>query len=415
MVSVTSESVERKCPRCATVNAPDALLCSTCGKPLRGAGMDLPAADSKLNSNGAQAGGPGRAAPARMDGPPFLPEPAPLRPLPDSEPMTLPLMARLFGVPLLIVSLIIGAAVVVVLLFGRIAAEPQRTIDELLTVIETPHGEKMMGIALMPRDKEVWQAARELSLRLERMDVELQPGELGLVVSRLTALCDRIRADSGGLSEAGLAKMSFVVSALARTRDTGAVPPLVRCLDAPRWEVRRDAVHGLASMHEVPDVHDQAVGAIAKMVVDDEEPVVRTVAAYALSFVARPDDRVALEQLQRACEALDEDREVVWNAALSLARLGSGAGRGVLLDMLDRQYWETKAPLRVPTAGGQVVETAMTEDRVEAYLVTAIEAASHLNDETVWAQVAALEGDKSIRVVAKVREVLARRPAEEPG
>ncbi len=329
----------------------------------------------------------------------------------EQTPPMMTLLARWFGVPLVIVSAIVGSAIVVVLLFGSIAAEGERGIDELLRLVESDGGEKVLGVALLPQDKEVWQAARELSMRLEKKDVELAPDDVGVVVARLSALADRLLNKSEQLGETGLQKLQFVLSALAKTGETEAVGPLVRCLAAPRWQIRREALQALAIMHDNPAVREQAAGRICTILREDPEPVVRTVAAYALSFVADPGDREVIAALEQACQNGNEDREVIWNAALSLARLGSDAARSELLDMLDRTYWESSVKVRRATGNGQVVENPVPPYKVEEYLITAIEAVTDLDDPDLRAAVARLEQDSSLRVVDRVLKAKAARQA----
>ena len=318
-------------------------------------------------------------------------------------------MARWFGVPLLILTIIVGGAIVVVLLFGSLATEGERSLDELLTLVESEGGEKVLGMALMPQDKEVWQAARELSMRLEQPEAELAPHELDAVVARLSGLTDRLLEKSEKLGESGLQKLEYVLSAPAKTRSLEAVKPLERCLASPRWQVRRQALQALGTMHGNPRVGKRVVGRIGVILREDPDPVVRTVAAYVLSFLGDPADPAVITGLTRACRDDQEDREVVWNAALSLARLGSVAGKGQLLDMLDRVYWEKSVTVRTMLKSGQVLEKPMSLPRVESHLMTAIDAVSRLDDPQLWRAVAALEEDSSAKVVGKVRQVLAER------
>ncbi len=320
---------------------------------------------------------------------------------------------KLVGVPLLIVTLIVGGAITVVILFGRVSAEKDKSVTELLAAVESPHGEKLLDVALMPRDKEIWQAARELAMRLDKKEVEVSPADLDVIVQRLTALCDRMLASAGELGKTGVQKFEFVLAALARTDRPEAVAPVVRCLECPLWEIRRSAVQALASMHEVPGVRAAGLTPICRLAADDPEPVVRTVAAYALSFVADPTDTEAVEALTAICTGSEDQREVIWNAALSLARLGSPAGRAELLDMLDRSYWSEKVTMRIESAPGQIVESPMPPARIDEHLIAAIDAVSHLDDEELWSAVRALETDPSPQVVNRVREVMAGRETDE--
>ena len=143
-----------------------------------------------------------------------------------AEPMTPSLMARLFGVPLLIISVVIGCAVVVVLLFGSITTDRQRSVTELLSIIESSGGEKTAGV-LLPSEKELWRVAGELAGRLTRKDAELSEPELAEVVARLSAVLERDRSTPNH-SEMGRKKLHFVMVALGHTGRSEAVEPLAR-------------------------------------------------------------------------------------------------------------------------------------------------------------------------------------------
>ncbi|MCE7927094.1 MAG: hypothetical protein DYG91_01140, partial [Chloroflexi bacterium CFX7] len=96
--------------------------------------------------------------------------------------MNLSLLARLFGVPLLIVVMIIGSAVLVVLLFGSITTEQDRSVGELLGVMEREPVGKVFDLAMMPQDKEIWQAAKELAARLQQGQSPMSAADLDAVV-----------------------------------------------------------------------------------------------------------------------------------------------------------------------------------------------------------------------------------------
>ena len=88
---------------------------------------------------------------------------------PDVEPMTLTLLGRFFGVPLLIIGVVVAGAVVVVLLFGGPALPQKRTVESLIQSLESNSGDRSAGL-LLPREKELWQTALELSERLPQQN-----------------------------------------------------------------------------------------------------------------------------------------------------------------------------------------------------------------------------------------------------
>ena len=329
-------------------------------------------------------------------------------PLADSHGSDLPpamsatLMGRLFAVPLLIVSVIVGAAVVVVLLFGSITRDRERPIAELLDILETSTGEKTVSFMLLPKEKELWQVARELALRLEKKDAELTTDELTDTTKRLADLLRRDAADSSEFTEMGRQKLHFVMRALALTESPSAVIPLADMLDDASPQTRREALASLGGLRLVPTI-EQALPDVYRML-HDSDAVVRMVACASIAGIAKHGDDGAIQALQSVY--FDEDREVKWNATLALARLGSDAGKSLLLDMLDRSYWENEVKARLETAiDAPPVEYPLPPNKVVEYLCAAIESGAYLDDPQVWTGIDALASDESPLVRDKVRQV----------
>ncbi|MCC7292872.1 MAG: HEAT repeat domain-containing protein [Phycisphaerales bacterium] len=321
-------------------------------------------------------------------------------------PMTASLMARLFGVPLLIVTLIIGSAVVVVLLFGSISSEQERSVDDLLAVMDREPTGKVFDVALMPADKEIWQAGKELAARLQKKDAELSTEDLQKIVARLSALIARDLPRSASFREDRRGVLHFAIAALGATGEADSIAPLRKALHAEDWQTRREALKALGAAHKT--VGARASAAEIASLLDDPEATVRTVAAFVLTFLASPQDEDVLAQLQRACARPGEDREVRWNAALTLARLGSSRSKDVLLAMLDRRYWAEGTPVRLEGGGGGPTEKPMPPGQVEAILRATVEAASNVQDADVRQAIEALGKDESLLVREAVRAALER-------
>ncbi len=321
-------------------------------------------------------------------------------------PMSASLMARLFGVPLLIVTLIIGSAVVVVLLFGSISSEQERSVDDLLTAMEREPTGKVFDVALMPADKEIWQAGKELAARLQKKDSELSAEDMRKIVTRLSALIARDLPLSASFREDRRGVLHFAIAALGATGEPDSIAPLRKALHAEDWQTRREALKALGAAHRTAGA--EASAAEVASLLEDPEPTVRTVAAFVLTFLASPQDEGVLAQLQRACDRPDEDREVRWNAALTLARLGSPRSKDVLIAMLDRRYWAEGAPVRLEGGGGAATEKPMPPGQVESILRATIEAASKVRDADVRQAIEALGKDESLLVREAVRAAMER-------
>ncbi len=286
-------------------------------------------------------------------------------------------MGRLFLVPLIIVGAIVGCAVVVVLLFGGLVSEPEHSIDQLITALERPAGDKTVGV-MLPRDKEVWQAAQELAGRLTKPEQELIGADREKIARRLARIVRRDGPVSADLPNGERQKLAFIMIALARVGEPEVLPALLEQLDAPSAATRRAALLAL-SYYPDPAALGPHIAVIARSLSDEAVevqivacPVVALVAASASGARALAADRLA-DRLVNA------DREVQWNAAIGLGRLNDRRSKPVLLDMLDRTFWEAKMLDQAPetrTGRGTGVGHPLPAGRVNVYLQTAMEAAA---------------------------------------
>ncbi len=318
-----------------------------------------------------------------------------------AEPMTTSLMARLFAVPLVIVSLIVGCAVVVVLLFGSIATDQEQSIDDLLTKLETRSGEKTVGV-LLPNEKELWQASRELALRLGKKEREqLSDEDLEDITTRLCTILDSDDVQRETESDWVLKKRHFVMKAAAMTESPEAIDALLPYLESGDPLTRGQALASLADMRHLPEI-DRALPKLL-MKLEDSDSAIQMQACAAVSQIAERGDPVALASLLKAY--LTDDREVQWNATLAIARLGSLKSKPMLLDMLTRSYWENDVRMRRETQPGSFVEYPLPPLTISRYLVAAVEAAAHVMDDEITTQMGLLTEDESPEVREAVRRV----------
>lgn len=323
-------------------------------------------------------------------------------PLPESAPpMTGTLLARLFIVPAVLVSLLVVGLVVVVVLFGWSSVGQRPAMKDLLASIEADTGDRQAGV-LFPQSKEMWLAAKELAERLRRRDQELKPAELGPTAARLAAIVAPLETSST-LTDGQRLKGYFVLVALGQLGTPEAGQALIAAVDSKEPSLRQAALRGLVEMHAQPSARAGLPRVVAAM--NDASPEVRLIACTAVSQLAEAGDRTATDAL---AGKLSEDREMQWNAAIGLARLGSPRGKLVLLSMLDRAYWE-KNRVSYTTPQGQAVERAFTPGEVENYVGAAVDAAARLNDADLRAVIERLKNDPSV----VVREHAARALASE--
>lgn len=321
------------------------------------------------------------------------------------------LLGRFFGVPLVIIVLIVAGAITVVLLFGAPASPAPRSLEELLQAAETDAGLRSLGM-LLPPAKEYWQSNLELAERIEKQ--EFGEDERAAMAARLAAV---VRADmkkleeaSAGVGEAAAReraiKLEFLIRALGKTRRVEAVGPLLEVAGSRRWPLVNAAVQQLGDLRALPESR-AAVPVLVGLLEGSGEAVTRMMACTALSVLAEPGDARVIGALNAA--RLAEEGEVAWNAALALARLGSDAGTSTLLDMLERSFWESGARYEVKDEKDQTRRYAMPPQRVDAMLIAAMDAASRLESAALWSAIERLAADRSPGVRGKALSLLKRR------
>lgn len=331
----------------------------------------------------------------------------------DPPPITLAVIGRLFGVPLLIISTIVGGAVVVVLLFGAPTMPERLSVDQLVQSLESSSGERSLGI-LLPREKQLWQTSLELCERLTQQGSEFADDELVALAGRLSALVHEelktvenlptTGAERGDQRRVRGSRLEFVVRALGRTRRPEAVPALIEVVRSKQEPFAAVAARELGDLRDVPGARD-AVDEVIDLLPTAEQNETRLIAVTVLSVLAEKGDPRAIEALRAA--RIKHEGEVAWAASLALARLGSLDGRATLLDLLDRGFWEQGERYETTDSSGQTRRYRMPEARVEQWLLAALEACSGLlGDAELRAAVERLGSDSSLRVRGRADEIL---------
>ncbi len=305
------------------------------------------------------------------------------------QPMTPTLMGRLFIVPAIIVCVLLAVAVVVVM-FGTTAGDKPEKTENLLAIIEQDTGDRTMGTMLMPRAKESWQAAQELAHRFQEKDKFLKPDEIEAVAQRIIRLLEKFPPGQDN-DEVGPLKQYFLMKSLARLETASGVEPLVKLLNDPNGRTRQIALQSLAEMRRTPEARRALERVI--LCLKDRQREVQIVACAAVVNLADRGDPTAIKAI---APLLDGDREVQWNAATALARLGDGRGRLVLMNMLDRGYWEGLDLEYVEK--GSTVRRKLGGKEVDENLRSAIGAAAVLKDPQLDPLIAKLADDKSLLV-----------------
>ncbi len=278
-------------------------------------------------------------------------------PSPRVSPLTAApaLAVQFFLIPLAVVGM-------VVLVYGgfRMLLSTERTPQELLSDVRVGGRERR------------WPAAYELSRLLSDPETETQfPG---LATDLVQAFSDSDGDDPR--------VRRYLALALGRLNNppTTAVVALLASLEDPDTETRISVIWALASLGDETTVND-----IARMYRSDDSGV-RKMAVYALGILS-PDGRDAT--LRTALE--DPVADVQWNAAVALARHGSGDGMVIIRRMLDRSYVE-RMVTRTPTSEANI-------DPVSEVIVSGLQAAASLGASELRSSIEALsESDANLRV-----------------
>ena len=136
--------------------------------------------------------------------------------------------------------------------------------------------------------------------------------------------------------------------------------------------------------------------------------MVRQKAAAALGELADPNDQQVKASLHEAMASTGtEMREVVWNAAIALARLGDEQGaQFVATVLLDRQTL-AQLPAGESAPAGQETLSRSLQDRV---ILSTLAAARTMTNPKVWDKIKQLaDKDPNRAVQSAARQVLATR------
>ena len=333
----------------------------------------------------------------------------------NDKPAGFSLLSQWFGVPFLIVATIVGGAVLVVFLFGAPAQPERRDVDSLLQVLEASSGEKSAGM-LLPREKELWQTALELTTRLEKKEVELSDDEVLSIAKRLAVLVktdlrhvDRLTA-SGGQSADDHAvrsrRLEFVIHALGRTERVEAVKPLIDVVRTGREPYVRVAMQELGNLHELGETR-ASIRPVLEVLTTAAMPETLLTACTVLSVIADEEDAAVIEALKST--RLAHEGEVAWSASLALSRLGSPAGKSTLMDLHDLTGFSAGERYQATDSAGRLVRYAMPPHRVDDLLIAAMDAVSNLDDPELGAMVERLTSDPSPTVRGRAMAVVSAR------
>lgn len=172
----------------------------------------------------------------------------------------------------------------------------------------------------------------------------------------------------------------YLALAMGRTGRAVFFEPLTEGLPEEREENLSAVIYAIGMLKDprgVPLLHP---------FLDHREGRIRSIAVAAIGNIAHPS---SVGRLRKALS--DSEPNVQWGAAVSLARLGDGTGKQVILKMLDRNY----------LSGFPEVDPQEQND----LLLSAIEAASLLHESELDVQLKRLsQTDRNMKIRAAATE-----------
>ena len=162
-----------------------------------------------------------------------------------------------------------------------------------------------------------WQAAFELSRILS--DRNMVPRE-DKFVHEMTALFESSKHDDQRVRQ-------YLALAMARAGNPKFVDPLLKDIAQEKDENLYAMITALGILKK-----NKAVDVLLKYL-DDNNPRIRLAAVIALGNIADPRTGEALRP-----KLNDGEPNVVWDAAVALAKMGDRSGKGIILNLLSRDY-----------------------------------------------------------------------------
>lgn len=301
------------------------------------------------------------------------------------------LLSQLFVVPALIVIVVVSCAMLVTLMFGWVGFGQREDLSRLVDRLAAGTGEKVVGVLLLPKEKELWLAALELANRLQNADREIPLERRPALAARLADVLNKTAA-APEPSEATRNRIAYIATALGRLNQPEAsVGVLVQLLDSPLPSTRGAAVRGLAELGRVSETQ-AAAAKMAGLLADSSPLELRVITAAALGQVAALHDPAVIAALR---QALADENEVRWNAALSLARLGDRSGLADIVDMLSRDYWKS---VKVRVSSDDDRTRPMNEAEISRNIRGALSALAGIDDPAIVAAVEKLKTDSNLDV-----------------
>ena len=330
---------------------------------------------------------------------------------PVIEPPSVKLLVRLFVIPLFIVAAAVGVMFLISLMAGG-----NPTMEEALSRLKNPGGNRTAEWLVGPASKQRYMDAKAL---VDQMKGGMGEADRIKLADELVAIVQNHTRDGEGEIR------HFLLLALGRTWQRDPAQPemnseaaaasrrkvldvLARYASDKEVATRKAALLATVYLAGHPEGREAIPLLVAKLADGAEDLDVRLAAATALGPLASPEDRNVIDALQSAMRNADErTAELEWSAALSLAQLGQTDVAPTILKLLSREelselkYYDRETDPRNPTF------RTLSDLEQQRILINTMIGARNLQSPEVQAQLRKLtESDPSPRVRAAGRELL---------
>lgn len=321
---------------------------------------------------------------------------------PGDAPLPPPSFGRQMAQLIIIPGIIVAVAVGVALLFSNLGA-PQSLDNEFLRLEQSSGGGRMALGLQDPRYQERCRAAANIATRLPEIKTDEEREKMskrliGILANNVTPEEDQLQV--------------YLLLAIGMLGRDEALPVIVERSTSPHDNVREAVVNAIVRWPNGEKARE-ALPRVREMVADNS-PATGATAAFTVGFLSKRGDETSIAALRGAMGNTETKyREVQWNAAIALARLGDEAGARYVADaLLDR-----KALSQLPSGEeGASLAINMPQAMQDRVLLRSLGSVEAIDSPLVWAKVreiAKSDPSKGIQKVAK--ELVIKKDAANPG
>lgn len=318
-------------------------------------------------------------------------------------------MAQLIVIPAIIVIASVGIAV----LFGALAGAPDSIENHLIRLRQSSGAGRIAFNVQDPRYKDRCYAAANIAQMLPTIK---DPSKRAAISRDLAD----ILATSVGKEEYDL--QAFLLLAMGQIGETETLPILLSYHTSSSGMVRMAVPRSVSSWADAGHTADQwpsraaaydAAMPVLEKLVQDGEPSVAAEAARVIGVLSLRGDARSLAALHEAVGRVGpSSREVQWNAAIALARLGDDGGSRVVAGVLLNREALAKLPATELGPNAQQAMRATDQDHVILHTLAAVPGyagsvsdaiAPGMDSQIVWdriAQIADSDPNMAVRKAA---------------